>query len=183
MQLDELKRNMSVLEQVLAKASADIEINLSASEPAQKKILRKYRKSFTNSLILAAVFSCLLMGNVSPEKLPNFYKLFIVILSLLAAGWYIFLFMRLKKINIARLSPTKLFSEMTTIKILTLSGEVLFGLVLTVFFTLLLSYMLDNNTLAFRLTVGFLIFALAGSVLYAWPRYIKLFGDLTTIKE
>lgn len=183
MQLNELKRNMSVLEQVLAKTSADIEINLSASESAQKKILRKYRQSFTNSLILAAVFSCLLMGNVSPEKLPNFYKIFIVILSLLAAGWYIFLFMRLKKINIARLSPTKLFSEMTTIKILTLSGEVFFGLVLTVFFMLLLSYMLDNNPLAFRLTVGLLIFALAGSVLYAWPRYIKLFGDLTTIKE
>lgn len=183
MQLDELKRNMSVLEQVLARTSANIEINISASESAQSKILQKYRQSFTNSLILAAVFSCLLVGNVSPEKLPNFYKIFIVILSLLAAGWYIFLFMRLKKINIAGLPPTKLFSEMTTIKILTLSGEVFFGLALAVFFTLLLSYMLDSNPFVFGLTVGFLIVVLAGSILYAWPRYIKLFGDLTTIKE
>ena len=44
MKLDELKKNMSTLDQVLAKTNSDIKINVSASETAQAKILKKFRQ-------------------------------------------------------------------------------------------------------------------------------------------
>ena len=44
MQLDELKKSMSTLEQVLAKTSSDININVEASETAQ----RRYSKSIAS---------------------------------------------------------------------------------------------------------------------------------------
>ena len=41
MQLDELKKSMSTLEQVLAKTNTDIKINVSASEPRRPRYLKK----------------------------------------------------------------------------------------------------------------------------------------------
>ena len=43
MQLNELKKSMSTLEQVLAKTNSDIEINVSTSQTAKTKILKKIR--------------------------------------------------------------------------------------------------------------------------------------------
>lgn len=67
MQLDELKKSMSTLEQVLTKTNSDIRINVSVSETAQSKILRKFRRSFTSCLILAVVFAAMIAGeSISP---------------------------------------------------------------------------------------------------------------------
>ena len=56
MQLDEFKKSMSLLDQVLSQTSADIRINVSASQNAQTKILKKYRQAFTSCAVLAVVF-------------------------------------------------------------------------------------------------------------------------------
>lgn len=183
MQLDELKKSMTVLDRVLAKTSSDIRINVSASEAAQGKILKKYRQAAINSAILAAVFACLWIGNVNPDKLPNLYKGFIVVLSAVASGWYAFLFIRLKKIDITNLTPSALFSKTAAIKLLTLSGEIAFGLALAVFFTLLLSEMLVTNQLVFWLIIAFLAVTLTWSIIHVLPRYVKLFSELNTIRE
>lgn len=183
MQLEDFKKNMSVLDQVLARTSADIKINVLASETAQSKILRRYRQAFTNCAIVAVVFCCLWIGNVNPDKLPNLYKGYITVLCALASVWYVFLFVRLKKVNIAQCSPSTLFSSTTIIKLLTLSGEIFFGMALAVFFTLLLSEMVVISQLAFWLIIGLLGISITWSAIYIWPRYIKLFNELNTIKE
>lgn len=183
MKIEEIKKNLSVLDQVLSKSSVDIEINITQSQTAQSKILKKYRQFFTQSLILAIVFGCLWIGNVSSDKLPNLYKAFISIMSLLAGGWYMFLFFKLKNINISQLSPTRLFSETTTIKILTLTGEIFFGILLAVFFTLFLSEMSVSSPITFWLTIGTLIISLAISFIFILPKYLRLFHDLNSIKE
>lgn len=183
MKLEELKRNMSVLEHTLSETSTDIKVNIKTAETAQSRILKKYRYAFTNCLVIAVVFCCLWLGNVSPEKLPNLYKAFIAIMCAVAAVWYIFLFIRLKNIKISLLTPVSLFTETTKIKILTLSGEVVFGLALAVFFTLLLSEMLVVNRLVFWLIVGILIAGLVWSIIYVWPRYVKLFRELNAAKD
>lgn len=182
MQLDELKQNMSLLEQVLSKSSVEITINVSASETAKNKLLVKYRQAVINNFILAVVFGCLWIGNVTPDKLPNFFKAFISIMAIVASGWYVFLFFKLKSVNIAGETPARLFSETTRIKIFTLSGEIFFGLVLGVFFTLLLSWLFVLNPLAFKLIIVTLVFGLVLGVIYVWPQYMKLFRDLNSIK-
>lgn len=80
MQLDELKKSMSTLEQVLAKTNTDIKINVSASETAQTKILKKFRQGFTSCLILAIVFAAMALGNLNPYSFP--YRLKYI-------SWYI----------------------------------------------------------------------------------------------
>ncbi len=47
---------MSTLKQILAMTNSDITIDVSASENAQTKILKKYRQMFTATTVLAIVF-------------------------------------------------------------------------------------------------------------------------------
>ena len=182
MQLTELKQNMSILDRMLAKTSADITVDVTASETAQSKLLKKFRQGIINNAVIAAVFACLWIGDVNPDKLPNLFKGFVSILTAIAAVWYLILFTRLKKIDIARLSPSKLLSATTTIKLLTLSGEVAFGIALAVFFTMLLTEMLATNLLAFWLIIATLVIALVWGIVYTVPRYVKLFGDLNSLR-
>lgn len=182
MQLTELKQNMSILDRMLAKTSADITVDVTASETAQSKLLKKFRQGIINNAVIAAVFASLWIGDVTPDKLPNLFKGFVSILTAIAAVWYLILFTRLKKIDIARLSPSKLLSATTTIKLLTLSGEVAFGIALAVFFTMLLTEMLATNLLAFWLIIATLVIALVWGIVYTVPRYVKLFGDLNSLR-
>jgi hypothetical protein len=183
MQLDEFKKSMSLLDQVLSQTSADIRINVSASQNAQTKILKKYRQAFTSCAVLAVVFVLLWIGDVNPQALPTYIKAFLVTYLSLASAWYVFLYLKLKKVNISLLTPARLFSETTTVKLLTLYGEITLGVAAAVFFTLFLQNMLVSNLLAFWLCVVTLIASLVLSICFMWPRYIKLFRDLNTIKE
>ena len=91
MQLDEFKKSMSLLDQVLSQTSADIRINVSASQNAQTKILKKYRQAFTSCAVLAVVFVILWIGDVNPQALPTYIKAFLVTYLSLASAWYVFL--------------------------------------------------------------------------------------------
>lgn len=182
MQLDEIKKNISKLEQVLDKTNTDDLINVSVAETAQSKILKKFRIAMVNCAIPSIVFTCLWIGNISPEKLPNFYKAFISIMCGIAALWYLFLSMKLKRINIATITPAKLLSATTRIKILALSGEIIFGIAIVVFFTLLLIEMITLNQLVFYLIIVTLCLGIVISGVFFWPQYIRLFRDLNSVK-
>ena len=75
MQLNELKKSMSTLEQVLAKTNSDIKINVSTSQTAKTKILKKIRQGFVSCIILAIVFTAMALGNVEPQSFPNYLKI------------------------------------------------------------------------------------------------------------
>lgn len=182
MQLDELKKSMSTLEQVLAKTSSDININVEASETAQKKILKKYRQSFTATAVLAVVFAASWIGNVNPQAFPAHIRAFLVIYLVIATVWYVFMYLKLKRVDIGSLAPAKLFSATTTIRLLTLTGEIVLGIGLAVFFTLFLPNLLSVRPLAFWLCVAALALSCLWGICYLWPKYIRLFHDLNTIK-
>ena len=183
MQLDELKKSMSTLEQVLAKTNSDIKINVSASETAQTKILKKFRQGFISCLILAIVFAAMALGNLNPYSFPSYLKIYLVVYMTIAATWYIFMYLKLKNINIAALTPSKLFSKTANIRLLMISGEVIFGMGLVILFTLLLQNAWEFNHTGFWLTIATLIIAIIYGIVHMWPQYIKLFRDLNSIKE
>ncbi len=74
---------MSTLEQVLAKTNSDIKINVSTSQTAKTKLLKKFRQGFISCIILAIVFTAMAFGNVETQSFPNYLK----ISMLFALSW------------------------------------------------------------------------------------------------
>ncbi len=183
MQLDELKKSMSTLDQVLAKTNTEIKINVSASETAQTKILKKFRQGFTSCLILAIVFAAMALGNLNPHSFPRYLKIYLVVYLLIGAIWYIFMYLKLKNINIATLAPRELFSKTANIRLLMISGEVFSVIGIAILFTLLLPNAWEFNRTGFWCVIGTLIVAIIYGIVHMWPQYIKLFRDLNSIKE
>lgn len=183
MQLDELKKSMSTLEQVLAKTNTEIKVNVSASQTAKTKILKKLRQGFVSCVIIAIVFVAMTLGNVNPNSFPNYLKIGMAICLAVGAVWYIFMYSKLKHIDITALPPAKLFSKTANIKLMMISGEVFFIICLAVFFTLLFQSAWVYNRIGFWAMAATIIFALIYSIVHLWPQYIKLFRDLNSIKE
>ncbi len=183
MQLDELKKSMSTLEQMLAKTNTDIKIDVSASQTAQTKILRKFRQGFVSCLILAVVFACMAIANVNPQSFPLYLKIYISALLVIGAVWYIFMYCKLNRIDIAAISPTQLFAKTATIKLMVIISEFFFIICLVVLFTLLFPTAWAYNRIGFWAMVATLLFALVYGIVHLWPQYIKLFRDLNSIKE
>ena len=182
MQLDELKHSMSLLDQILAKTSVDVQINVSAAQTAQSKMLKNFRQGFTTCLVLAVVFAAAIAGGINPLSFPVGLKVYLVAYLLLAAIWYVFLYRRLKSIDIAALAPAKLISITSTLKLLALSGEVFFGIGIAVLFALLIPDIWAFNRIGFWAVIVALVFAIIYSIVHLWPQYIKLFRDLNTLK-
>lgn len=183
MQLNELKKSMSTLEQVLAKTNTDIKINVSASETAKSKILKKFRRGFTSCLVLAMVFAAMAAGNVNPHSFPNHLKIYLVVYLVLGAVWYMLMYGKLSKIDIASLTPAKLFAKTANVRMMMLCGEIFFGICIVILFTLLFPIAWAYNRLGFWGMTITLIVAIIFSVLHYWPQYVKLFRDLNSIKE
>lgn len=182
MQLDELKKSMSTLDQVLAKTNTEIKINVSASETAQRKILKKFRQGFTSCLILAAVFAAMIAGGINQQSLSVNLQIYLLVYLLLASIWYMFLYRKLGKLNIATLPPAELFSKTANIRMLMLSGEIFFGIGLAILFTILIPNSWAVNPIGFWAMIATLAVAIILGVIYYWPKYIKLFRDLNSIK-
>lgn len=183
MQLDELKKSMSTLEQILAKTDSDIKINVSAAETAQAKILKKFRQGYFSCIILAVVFTAVAIANVNPLSFPLYLKIYLAVFLALGAIWYLFMARRLRRINIPALPPAKLFSETASLKLVALCGEIFFGICLVILFTLLLPNAWAYNRLGFWAMTITLVIVLIFSVVHYWPQYIRLFRDLNSIKE
>lgn len=183
MELGELKKSMSTLEQILAKTNTDIKIDVAASETAQTKILKKFRQGFLSCLILAVVFAAGAIGGINPNSFPLGQKIYLVVYLLLGAVWYIFMYHKLRNINIAALPPAKLFSKTANIKMLMLSGEIFFIIGIVILFAMLFPTAWAFNRFGFWAMIITLVGAVIYSVLHYWPQYIKLFQDLNSIKE
>lgn len=183
MKLNELKKSMSTLEQVLAKTNTDIKINVSASKTAQTKILKEFRKAYTSLLLVAIIFVAAAIYNINPISFPLYLKIYLSSFLAIGAIWYIYLYRKLKSINIAVLSPKQLFSKTATIKLLTLAGEIFIGMCLVSFFALLLPSVWTFHRVGFWIMTIGLILGIVYSIFHYWPQYVKLFRDLNSIKE
>ena len=183
MQLDELKKSMSTLEQVLAKTNSDIKINVSASETAQTKILKKIRQGFVSCIILAIVFTAMALGNIEPQSFPNYLKFGMAVCLAVCAVWYIFVYLKLNRVDVSAISPANLFSKTANIKLMMITGEVFFIICLVIFFTLLFQSFWNHNQTGFWAMATTILFAIIYGIVHMWPQYIKLFRDLNSIKE
>lgn len=183
MELDELKKSMSTLEQVLAKTNAEIKIDVSASRTAQAKILKKFRQGFISCLILAAVFAAGAAGGINPQSFPLGQKIYLVVYLALGAVWYGFMYCKLRNIKISALPPAKLFAKTANIRLLMLSGEVFFIVGIVILFTMLFPTAWTFNRVGFWAMIITLSGAIIYSVLHYWPQYIRLFRELDSIKE
>ena len=183
MQIEELKRNMSLLEHVLAKTDSEVRINIKASETAQKKILKRYRQGFISCAVLAIVFIIAWMGKGVFQSFQPYQRGFLAIYLTMAAVWYIFLYIALKRINVSQLTPSRLFVKTTRLKIYTFSGEAVATIGLAVFFTLFLSDLISVSPLAFWLCMITLAVGFIRSAVYFLPKYIELYNKLNTVAE
>ena len=182
MQHDELKKSMSTLEQILAKTNADIKIDVTASETAKAKILDKYRNSSNSCIIIALVLLAMIFGGFNPRSLPVELKIYLIIYLSIAAAWYRFLSFKLRDIDIATLSPARLFAKTGTLRLLTLSGEIVLFVGLAVLYTLLIPKLWMYSTFGFWGTIIFLAIGVTVCICYYVPRYVKLFRELNSIK-
>lgn len=183
MHIEELKKNMTLLEQILAKTNTDIKINVKASETAQKKILKRYRQAFICCAVLAVVFILAWMGEGVFQSFQSYQRGFLAIYLTMCAVWYIFLYITLKKINVSQLTPSRLFVKTTRLKIYTFSGEAVSAIGLAVFFTLFLSDLITVSPLAFWLCVITLAVGFIRSAVYFLPKYIEFYNKLNTVAE
>ncbi len=183
MELNELKKSMSTLDQVLAKTNTEIKINVSASETAKTKILKKLRLSFTHGFILAGVFAAMIARGINHPSFPVGLQIYLVVYLLLGGIWYIFLYLKLRRINVATYAPAQLFSKTANFKMLMLSGEIFFGIGLVIFFTLLFPSAWTFNRFGFWAMIATLAVSIIFNAVHYWPQFIKLFRDLNSIKE
>lgn len=156
---------------------------IAASETAQTKILRKFRQGSLCCLILALVFAATAIAGINLHSFPTSLKVYLVVYLFLGAIWYNFMYLKLRHINIAVLSPAKLFSKTAKLRLLMLSGEIVFGIGIVILFTLLFPNAWANNRIGFWAMVCTLFIAVIYSIVHIWPQYIKLFRELNSIKE
>ena len=182
MELSDLKKDMNILEQVLAKSNKEITIDLSASETAQSKLAKVFQQNLRNCLLASIIPIVLLASGANTGSFPLYLKIFLLIYLLLGGAWYGYLWNTTRKISITTLTPVSLLSITSKLKLYTLAGEIFFIMGLTVFFSLFLSNLWDFSTLSFGLVIGTLLFGITFTLTFYVPKLRKVFNEMEAIK-
>ncbi len=179
MNLDELKRSMSTLDEALAKKSGDsIDFNAKTCTSAQSRIAKQYRKNILNCGVLAIVFIILWLSGTDRPSFPVAMKGFLGVFMAVAAIVYVMLYRLIRKIQVTTASPMTVMKQVSSLRLYNLIAEIIFAIVLAVFFTIFLSNLWALGSYTFWLVVGALFVSLiiAGIML---PKKIRDFNDLT----
>ena len=182
MELSNLKKNMSVLEQVLAKSNEEIKIDVSVSETAQTKLAKVYKQNVRNCLLASIIPVVLLLSGSNTNSFPLYLKIFLLVYLLLGAAWYGYLWNTIRNISITTLTPVSLLSATSKLKFYSLAGEIFFIIGLTVFFSLFLSNLWNFSPLSFGLVIGTLLFGITFTLTFYVPKIRKVFNEMELIK-
>lgn len=182
MEISDLKKNMSVLEQVLAKSNEEFMIDISTSETAQSKLANVYKQNVRNCLLASIIPVVLLLSGSNTSIFPLYLKIFLFVYLLFGATWYAFLWGTAKKINIITLTPISLITAASKLKLYTLAGEIFFIIGLTVFFSLFLSNLWNFSPLSFGLVIGSLLFGITFTLTFYVPKLRKVFNEMEALK-
>lgn len=179
MNLDELKKNMSILDEVLAeKKDAPVRLNAETCNSAQHRIVRLYRKNILMCGVLAVVFLVTGIGGVNEEVFPSSLKFFLSIFLAISALWYTYLYSLTKKIDVLNDTPMETMNKVASLRLSALIGEMVLAICLTVFFTLLLSHLWTLARYKVWIVSGALLVSLIYSVILM-RKNIRDFKDLT----
>lgn len=183
MNLDELKKSMSTLDDVLAEKSVEaVNFEISTCNTAQKKIMKMYRKGAFSCVIIAVVFLTAWNAGLGNDAFPLAYKLFLGSFLAVAAIWYAYLYFKTKKINIAVSTPMQTMKQVASLRFCALTGEIVLGMVMVVFFTLFLSNLWVVGQYRFWIVVAAIIVFIVLLVTIYLPRMIRDFKNLTAME-
>lgn len=183
MDLNELKRSMSTLDDILAeKSNVEIKLNTSTCDTAQKRIMKMYRKGAGSCVVIAAVFLIAWNAGLGNDAFPLAYKLFLCVFMAVAAVWYTFLYFKTKKINIIKLTPMQTMKQVASLRFWALTGEIVLGMVIVVFFTLFLSNLWVVGQYRFWIVIAATVLFIVLLVSVFLPRTIRDFKNLTSTK-
>lgn len=179
MNLDELKKSMSTLDEVLAqKNNEPIKLNIETCNSAQARIAKQYRRNIQKCAVLAAVFIILGASGTGDNSFPAALKVFLGIYLAVAAVIYTFLYRFTKKIQVATSTPMQTMKQAASLRLYTLIAEIFHAIILAVFFTFLLSNLWAVSQYTFWIVAGALFISLAIAAVML-PKKIKDFRELT----
>lgn len=183
MNLEEMKNNMTVIDNLLEKTNNKVEIDRIRIDNAKSKLEKKFSDSSKANLIVCGVFTIVLLkaGHDVNFSLP--YRAIIPILTLLGSGWYYYLYKQVKAIDLFKFPPVKLIERLSSLKLKILSGEALTIILLAIIFSLFLPQLITKSALGFWLCVATLALALILSLFFYIPRYKRILNDLTSLKK
>jgi cytochrome bd-type quinol oxidase subunit 2 len=180
MDLDELKKNISTLDEVLAENNNTyINVNVNTRKTAQQKIVNKYRQSILICSVLAIVFLATWCGGINSEAFPRVYRLLLGIYLAIAAIWYTFIYSKAKEIDLISSAPMKIMRQVASLRFNFVIGEIVSGIALVVFFTLFLTNLWGIKQLAFWLIIATLAFGIILTLTYYIPKMLRDFKNLT----
>ncbi len=158
MNLDELKKSMSTLDEILAEKSCDtISFNTKTCTSAQTRIAKQYGKNILSSTVLAVVFIALwLSGNHQPS-FPIAMKGFLGVFMAVTAIVYAILYYLIKRIQVTSATPMVVMKQVSSFRLYTLIAEIFFAIILAIFFTMFLSNLWSLGSYTFWLVAGALL--------------------------
>ena len=179
MNLDELKKSMSTLDDVLAEKSGEnIDFNSAACNSAQKRVAKQYRKNIQMCTVLVVVFIVLWLSGIDNPTFPVAMKGFLGIYMAVAAMMYAVLYRMIKKIQITSETPMMVMKQVSSLRLYTLTTEIVLAIVLAVFFTIFLGNLWTLGSYTFWLVSGaLLVSVIIGAIML--PKKIKDFRELT----
>ncbi len=181
MDLDELKKSMSTLDDVLAQKSCkSLEFNTETCASAQSRISKQYRKNILSSGVLALVFIGLWLSGNDQPSFPVAMKGFLGVFMALATIVYAILYRLVKNIKVSSTSPMSVMKQVSSLRLNALIAEIIFAIVLAVFFTIFLSNLWTLGSYTFWLVAGTLFVGLIIAVIIL-PKKIRDFNDLTAL--
>lgn len=181
MNLDEFKKSMSTLDDVLAqKSNEPVKFNSDTCRSAQGRIAKLYRQNILMCGILAIVFLLTGICGVNEEVFPKGLKLFLAIFLGLATLWYGVLYTKTKRINVITDTPMETMRKVAGLRLFALVGEVVGLTITTVFFTLLLTHLWSVAHYKVWLIVGALIVAVVFTIMRLHQN-IRDFNNLTAV--
>ncbi len=180
MNLADLKKSMSTLDDVLAKKSGDsIDFDTETCNTAQKKIMKQFRHGALSCIIIAIVFLIAWNAGLGNDAFPLAYKLYLGIFLAMAAVWYRFLYLKTRKINIAIATPMQTMKQVASLRFYTLAGEIVLGMAMVVFFTLFLSNLWVVGRYRFWIVIAATVIFLVLLITVFLPKTIRNFKNLT----
>ena len=184
MQLDDLKKSMSTLDDILAERNVgNINFDSATCGNAQRRIMSQYRKGAFNCAILAIVFLVAWHVGLGQDAFPLAYKLFLGIYLAISTLWYTFLYFKTKRINIAVCTPMQTIKQVSALRLYALTGGIVLGMTMVVFFTLFLSNLWVVGRYRFWVIIAASVVFIVLLVTIFIPRTVRDFKNLTALEK
>lgn len=178
-----MKKNMSLIDQLLERTNSPIQIDTQKVSNAKTKLEKKFFEGVKINAILCVIFLIIWFNSGNDTNITFPYRIVVSIITFVGSLWYLYLYQMVKKIDIYNLTPKALFAKISNLKLTLFSGQVAITVIIVVIFTIFLPQICTKSLLGFYFCIATIIAAIAISIFVYIPRYKKIFKDLIAIKD